>query len=503
MQYYQSPDGSRTPLPAPSIDTGMGLERAAAILQEKNSVYETDLLRPILDRAVELSGTILCPKLGNGLRAAGGGGACPGGGLPYQRRRGPRKRRPGLCAETCDPPGHSIWEASGTGPGLLCARLPMLPLPASMKAYPELSANRSFIQRVVSLEEERFAQTYERGMGILEGLLLAHKGASALSGSDVFTLYDTYGFPPELTSEIASENGLAVDMEGFEREMEAQRERARSAHAFVGGMEKLTTYENLGVDAVRFVGYEELSQTSLVVALLEDDSPVGHASEGKNVEVVLQDTPFYPEGGGQVGDSGVIIGPKGTVRVEHTHAPVAGLIVHHGVVEQGDISLGDRVEAVVEAGLRTDAARNHSGTHLLHAALRQTLGPHVRQAGSHVAPERLRFDYSHVGPLSREEQLDIQSIGQRQNHGEPAGERTRVQPYPGSPGRRPSLLRRPVWGRGQGGGNVQRRRPLQRGGVRRHPCSQHGGSGAPVRYWRLRNRRRHAQDRGGYGPGSP
>ena len=131
----------------------------------------------------------------------------------------------------------------------------------------------------------------------------AHKGAGLLSGSDVFTLSDTYGFPPELTSEIASENGFSVDMEGFEREMEAQRERARSAHAFVGGMEKLTTYEDLGIDAVRFVGYEELSQTSVVVALLEDDAPVGQASEGKKVEVVLQDTPFYPEGGGQVGDS--------------------------------------------------------------------------------------------------------------------------------------------------------------------------------------------------------
>ena len=409
MQYYQSPDGSRTPLPAPSIDTGMGLERAAAILQEKNSVYETDLLRPILDRAVELSGQSYAQNsetdyalrvVAEHARAVAfliNDGVVPGnGGRGYVLRRVIRRairygRRLGLDQA-------------------FFAKVADAAVERFHAAYPELSDNRSFIQRVVSLEEERFAQTYERGMGILEGLLLAHKGAGALSGSDVFTLYDTYGFPPELTSEIASENGLAVDMEGFEREMEAQRERARSAHAFVGGMEKLTTYENLGVDAVRFVGYEELSQTSLVVALLEDDSPVGHASEGKKIEVVLQDTPFYPEGGGQVGDAGVIIGPKGTVRVEHTHAPVAGLIVHHGVVEQGDISLGDRVEAVVEAGLRTDAARNHSGTHLLHAALRQTLGPHVRQAGSYVAPDRLRFDYSHVGPLSREEQLDIQSL---------------------------------------------------------------------------------------------
>ena len=374
MQYYQSPDGSRTPLPAPSIDTGMGLERAAAILQEKNSVYETDLLRPILDRAVELSGQSYAQDsetdyalrvVAEHARAVAfliNDGVVPGnGGRGYVLRRVIRRairygRRLGLDQA-------------------FFAQIADVAVARFQKAYPELSANRSFIQRVVSLEEERFAQTYERGMGILEGLLAAHKGVGVLSGSDVFTLSDTYGFPPELTSEIASENGFSVDMEGFEREMQAQRERARSAHGFVGGMEKLTAYEDLGIDAVRFVGYEELSQTSVVVALLEDNSPVGHASEGRKIEVVLQDSPFYPEGGGQVGDSGVITGPDGAVRVEHTHAPVAGLIVHQGVVERGGVSLGDQVEAVVKERSRADAARNHSGTHLLHAALRQTLGP--------------------------------------------------------------------------------------------------------------------------------
>ena len=409
MQYYQSPDGSRTPLPAPSIDTGMGLERAAAILQQKTSVYETDLLRPILDRVVELSGQSYAQDsetdyalrvVAEHARAVAfliNDGVVPGnGGRGYVLRRVIRRairygRRLGLDQA-------------------FFAKVADAAVDRFHAAYPELSANRSFIQRVVSLEEERFAQTYERGMGILEGLLEAYKGVGVLSGSDAFTLSDTYGFPPELTSEIASENGFSVDMEGFEREMEAQRERARSAHGFVGGMEKLTAYEDLGIDAVWFVGYEELSQSSVVVALLEEDSPVGHASEGKKVEVVLQESPFYPEGGGQVGDSGVITGPSGTVRVEHTHAPVAGLIVHEGVVEWGSVSLGDQVEAVVEERSRADAARNHSGTHLLHAALRQTLGPHVRQAGSYVAPDRLRFDYSHVGPLSKEEQLNIQSL---------------------------------------------------------------------------------------------
>ncbi len=409
MQYYQSVDGSRTPLPAPSIDTGMGLERAAAVLQQKTSVYETDLLRPILDRAVELSGKPyaqdsetdyalrVVAEHGRAVAFLINDGVVPGNaGRGYVLRRVIRRairygKRLGLDQA-------------------FFAHIADSAVDRFQSAYPELSANRSFIQRVVSQEEERFAQTYERGMGILEGLLEAHKGVGVLSGSDAFTLSDTYGFPPELTSEIASERGLTVDMEGFEREMEAQRERARSAHVFVGGMEKLTTYEDLGVDAVQFVGYEGLSRASVVVALLEDDAPVGHASEGKKVEVVLQDTPFYPEGGGQVGDSGVITAPNGSVRVEHTHAPVAGLIVHEGVVERGGLSLGDRVEAVVEARSRADAARNHSGTHLLHAALRQTLGPHVRQAGSYVAPDRLRFDYSHVGPLSREEQMDIQSL---------------------------------------------------------------------------------------------
>jgi alanyl-tRNA synthetase len=236
---------------------------------------------------------------------------------------------------------------------------------------------------------------------------------STVTGLDTFTLYDTYGFPPELTAEIAREHGLEVDMEGFEQEMEAQRQRARAAHAFTGSMEKLPTYENLGVGNVDFVGYEHLQQESIVAAMLVEGEPTGHASKGQKIEVVLQQTPFYAEGGGQVGDTGTITGPNGRMRVEDTQSPIAGLIVHHGVVEEGDISLGQQVVAQVDMLRRADTARNHSGTHLLHAALRQVLGPHVRQAGSLVAPDRLRFDYSHVSPLSGEELLDIQSLVNR------------------------------------------------------------------------------------------
>jgi alanyl-tRNA synthetase len=244
-----------------------------------------------------------------------------------------------------------------------------------------------------------------------------------ISGYETFILYDTHGFPSELTAEIARENGLGVDLEGFQREMEAQRERARAAHAFRGGMEMLTAYENLGVGKVAFVGYESIQRESQVVALLHPSvsgglpaiasaitAPAGHATKGQKVELILESTPFYPEGGGQVGDRGTITGPNGVVRVEDTQSPVAGLIVHRGVVERGDISLGDAVTAQVDVSRRLDSARNHSGTHLLHAALRAVLGAHVRQAGSLVAPERLRFDFSHISPLSSQEQLSIQSL---------------------------------------------------------------------------------------------
>jgi alanyl-tRNA synthetase len=214
-----------------------------------------------------------------------------------------------------------------------------------------------------------------------------------------------------LTAEIAHEHGLEVDMEGFQREMEAQRERARTSQAFTGGIEMLTTYENLGAGKSEFVGYQRLQQDTVVTAILVDNAPVGHATQGQQVELVLQETPFYPEGGGQVGDQGTITGPNGLVRVEDTQSPVAGLVVHRGVVEQGEIALGELVDARVDITRRFDAARNHSGTHLLHAALRSVLGPHVRQAGSLVAPDRLRFDFSHVSPLSRQELLAVQKLG--------------------------------------------------------------------------------------------
>ena len=419
MQFYQDLAGNRTPLPAPSIDTGMGLERAAAVLQNKRNLYETDLFQTIVAGICELTGKSygvdtetdyairVVAEHSRGVSFLIADGVVPGNeGRGYVLRRIIRRairygRRLGL-----EEP--------------FLTEMASIAIQRFQDAYPELSENRDFIMRVISLEEERFAQTFERGSAILSDLLEARRaatnGAQGVSGKETFNLYDTYGFPPELTAEIAREHGLQVDMEGFEREMEAQRQQSRASHAFQGAMEMLPTYENLGVGTVGFVGYTQVQQRSRVAALLVEAegegqaSAVGHAVKGQRVEVVLDSTPFYAESGGQVGDAGIISGPNGRVRVEDTQTPVAGLIVHRGVVEGGDISFGEEVDATVDPARRRDAARNHSATHLLHASLRHVLGSHVRQAGSLVAPDRLRFDYSHVAALTRDELLEVQGL---------------------------------------------------------------------------------------------
>ena len=473
MQYYQDAQGDRTPLPAPSVDTGMGLERTSAVLQNKANIYETDLFRPIIEMACELSGKVygVDPDTDYALRVVAeharaasfliGDGVVPGNeGRGYVLRRIIRRairygRRLGL-----------------DGPFL--ARVAEVVLPGYRQVYRELLENHDFILRVISLEEERFGQTFEQGAMILQGMIAArgHAGrrmdeiqasnqnhcydglegiavalsqsltfeqpaidtgkdlamtsllaavshgpvegygswSKTISGNETFVLYDTYGFPPELTAEIARENGFDVDLEAFEGEMEAQRRQSRTAHGFSGAMEVLTAYESLGVGQTPFTGYAGVHEETAIIAILVDGAPAGHAVQGQQVEVVLGQTPFYPEGGGQVGDQGTITAPNGLVRVEDTQSPVAGLVVHRGVVRQGDVSLGEAVSAQVDPVSRVDATRNHSGTHILHASLRAVLGPHVRQAGSFVAPERLRFDFSHVSPLSADEVASVQRM---------------------------------------------------------------------------------------------
>ncbi len=464
MQFYQDTDGTRTPLPAPSVDTGMGLERAMVILQGKQNIYETDLFTPIIDRVGQLTGK----TYGSGTdtdyamrvvvehaRAAAfliGDGVVPGNeGRGYVLRRVIRR-------------AIRYGRQLGLNEAFL-TQVVETTIPQFSGVYKELSENHEFIQRVISLEEERFAEAIQTGLPLLEegfipvrklllndsklgsldvaaidaalaseeiantaahgtleivgealksglpkGLEQQKEFVGTLSDAETFVLYDTYGFPPELTAEIAKEHGLEVDMEGFEREMAAQREQSRSSGSFSGGMDMQVSYAELGVGSSEFVGYSHTEQDSKIAAILSGGLSVDHAVQGQLVEVIISQSPFYAEGGGQMGDQGLISGPNGVVAVEDTQSPVAGLIVQRGTVQQGEISVGEAVTATVESSRRLDSSRNHSGTHILHAALRSVLGAHVRQAGSFVAPERLRFDFSHVSALTRDELLSVQSL---------------------------------------------------------------------------------------------
>ena len=464
MQFYEDTAGGRTPLPAPSVDTGMGLERAMVILQGKDNIYETDLFVPIIDRVGQLTGKTYGTDTDTDYamrvvvehaRAAAfliGDGVVPG-----NERRGYVLRR---VIRRAIRYGRQL----GLEEAFLTEVVEAV-IPQFSAVYKELSENHEFIQRVISLEEERFAEAIQTGLPLLEDgfipirkLLLANpklgeidiaaidatlqsdeiahaaghgtleivgealkknlpsgmenqsRFFGTLSDAETFVLYDTYGLPPELTAEIAKEHGLEVDMEGFEREMDARKEQSRSSGSFSGSMEMQTSYSDLGLGSSEFVGYELTEQESKIAAILSGGVSVDHATQGQQVEIVISQSPFYAEGGGQLGDRGLISGPNGVVAVEDTQSPVAGLIVQRGTVEQGEISVGDVVTASVEVARRLDSSRNHSGTHILHAALRSVLGAHVRQAGSFVAPERLRFDFSHVSALTRDELLSIQSL---------------------------------------------------------------------------------------------
>ena len=400
MQLYHHPDGSRTPLPAPSVDTGMGLERLAIVMQGGKDIWDTDLFRPLLVKVGELSGKDyggggeetdyamrVVAEHGRSAAFLVADGVVPGNeGRGYVLRRVVRRairhgRRLGLDEPFLGQMSNKAAEMMGD-------------------AYPELRNNREFIQTVLRLEEERFQQTYERGYAALDEALI---GSDALAGEVVFRLWDTYGFPAEMTREIAAERGVGIDEAGFEREMKAQRERGRSGARFGGDRARIRLYESLGVGSTKFLGYERLASESVVVGLISGNDIVNDVREGDEVEVVLVETPFYAEGGGQVGDAGRIAGPNGRIDVHVTQAVMPGLIVHFGKAARGQVVIGDSVDARVDELRRQDTARNHTATHLLHAALRQVLGSHVRQAGSLVAPDRLRFDFSHVEALTPDE----------------------------------------------------------------------------------------------------
>jgi len=278
------------------------------------------------------------------------------------------------------------------------------------RAYPDLRDRAEFVTRLLAAEETKFRHTIQRGRTHLDEVM---KGASAtrtIDGKQAFTLYDTYGYPLELTQEIAAREGFTLDMKGFEREMAAQRERARAAAKFEFEADRLAAYTELAHIRTKFVGYDRTEHDTTVAGIIGERGVQDAAEAAERVEIVLMETPFYAEGGGQVGDTGVIVTPDGRVVVEDTQAAAEGLIVHRGRVESGAIRLNDAVRALVDLDQRRASQRNHTATHLLHAALREVLGSHVVQSGSLVAPDRLRFDFTHIEATKAEELMAVQRL---------------------------------------------------------------------------------------------
>ena len=406
MQFYHHPDGGRDPLPAPSIDTGMGLERATIIMQDAATMYETDIFSAMIEQVSSMTDVTYGDDLemDYAIRAVvehsrsstflTADGVVPGNeGRGYVLRRVIRRairlgRKIGIGDPFLEEIAQSVILKMGD-------------------SYPELRSHKDFVLTVLRLEEDRFQRAYENGYLMLEKAL---SDSETLSGNTVFQLWDTYGFPVEMTEEIALEQGKLVDMEGFESEMEAQRERARSSSQFDGDQSRIRLYENLGVGQTGFIGYESITGHSVVVGIISGSQSVDSASGGQEIEIIMQETPFYAEGGGQVGDGGDIVGTQGQIEINDTKEAIPEVIVHYGKVKEGVVSVGDSVDSYVDPTRRQDTARNHTATHMLHAALRQVLGPHVRQAGSLVTADRLRFDFSHVQAVTDEEMWRVQSL---------------------------------------------------------------------------------------------
>jgi alanyl-tRNA synthetase len=412
MQYNRDASGTLNPLPKPSIDTGMGLERLAAVAQGVYSNYDSDLFTPILTAIARRAGTGYGQKdtadrsmrvVADHLRAIAflmADGILPSNeGRGYVLRRILRRaarhgRLLGIVEPFLHELSHVVVEQMGG-------------------VYAEVRAAAGTIAEATRGEEERFIATLDQGLPLLNDMIAKTRAAghTVLAGADVFKLYDTYGFPMDLIQEAAREQQLTVDQAGFDRAIEEQRNRARKTGGFEQDTARPAVSELAGrLGETRFVGYEQLESDSILQAILKGERMVKEAVEGDEIEVALDVTPFYAEGGGQVGDQGVLVGPEGRVEIKETTRPVSALILHKGVVTKGRIREGEQLRLTVNPATRQDAARNHTATHLVHAALRDMLGPHVKQYGSLVAPNRLRFDFAHFRPLSSRDIDDIESM---------------------------------------------------------------------------------------------
>jgi alanyl-tRNA synthetase len=413
MQFERDSTGRLTPLPRPSIDTGMGLERITAVLQGVLSNYETDLVRPIIRSVEEHSGKsygvnpaddVAMRVIADHARASSF--LLSDGVLPSNEGRGYVLRR-------------IIRRAARHG-RMLGFTEPFLYRIAGVVAdemggaYAELNAARQFAANVILHEEERFAYTLENGMRILTRVAedTRQRGEVQIPGEEVFKLYDTYGFPLDLADEIVRDQALTLDLAGFERAMERQRERARASWRGSGEEAVQPIYPTLAdrFGSTRFLGYDDLEGQGKVLAILWNDRLIDEAEEGQEIEVVIDQTPFYAEGGGQLGDTGILVNPNVILEVRDTTRPTNNLIVHRALIKRGRLRVQDVLHARVESQRRQAIALNHTGTHILHATLKQVLGDHVKQAGSLVAPDRLRFDFTHFGRLADRELYRIEDI---------------------------------------------------------------------------------------------
>ncbi len=426
MEYNKQENGNYDPLPSKNIDTGMGLERIALVLQRKEDIFATDLFAPILeaveqickfslkdaDEEVVRSSRIIADHIRAATFLVSDGVLPSNDGRGYVLRRILRKalvhgRRLGQTEPFVNP-------------------LLNVVIDNFQEAYPELSDNRVFVSRVLGSEEERFLQTLETGIRIFqtEGERLHEAGEKTLPGDVVFKLYDTFGFPPELTEDMAGERGMGIDRAGFEKCMEEQREKARAS--WRGGEQQGLTQEGTlaGVQS-EFIGYDRAEISSVVTHLFAEGQRTGEIGQGQEAQLVCSQTPFYAESGGQVGDEGLIEGPEGAFRVSDVKYGPGDVTLHRGEVVSGRFQENQEVILKVDQGRRRSTARNHTATHLLHYALRTVLGDHVRQSGSLVAPDRLRFDFTHFAALEETEIDSLESIvNEKILENEPVGVRT-------------------------------------------------------------------------------
>jgi alanyl-tRNA synthetase len=414
MQFNQAPDGSRTPLPRPSVDTGAGLERILALLQGVDSVWETDLLMPLVETAQSVTGKtyrvgdyddrdsfalrVLAEHARSSTMLVSDGVFPSNEGRGYVLRRILRR---------------AVRFAFSLGTEqLVMPRLVETAIDVMGTAYPDVIKNRDFIVGVLTREEERFRHTLKTGVAILDDELAA---TTSLSGSTAFLLHDTYGFPLELTQEIAGEREITVDLAGFEREMTAQRERAKAGRkGAASDVDRLDAYrevvEQFGI--TEFVGYASDAADARVLAVIpvNTSSQSSEAEPGELVEIFLDRTPFYAESGGQIGDTGTIATESGRADVLDTTFALPNLRRHTARLVDGEITAGQTAMARIDVERRQAIRRNHTGTHLLHWALRRVLGDHVKQAGSYVGPDRLRFDFSHYAPVTDDEITEIENL---------------------------------------------------------------------------------------------